>query len=318
MRVLISGGAGFIGSHIAEAFLERSSQVLVLDNLSTGERGNLPEAAVFVLGDVTDGQHVHALAADFAPDVVVHFAAQTSVEASMLDPRLDASVNVGGTLSLLLAAGASGCRRFIFASSSTVYGIPRRLPVREDDPLQPIAAYGVSKLAGEHYVRVVGAAHGMTHVILRLGNVFGPRDSLSSRHAVTAFSHALLAGKQPVIEWDGEQAKDYVFVKDVARAVVAAAERGDDQSFNIAGERSLSVREVLEKLATALGVEPRPRFAPRRPGDVRRYVMDCSHAHEVLEWRPRTPLDEALSATVGWYRALLSPHSVRTPIRSAR
>lgn len=297
-RVLITGGAGFIGSHVAEALTGRGDEVLVLDNLASGSRENVPEGCDFILTDVSDALETAAAVMRFLPEVVVHLAAQTNVELSITQPSRDASVNIMGTLAVLDAVAESRCRKVIFASSSTVYGDPARQPVLESDPIRPISPYGASKAAAEQYIRIIARERRLQYTILRLGNVFGPRDSLGSGHVVTAFVDALLSGRTPTVEWDGEQTKDYVYVGDVADAVVAALERGHNQTFNIASEVGISVNELYERVCAVTGVHTAPRHRGRRSGDVRTFVMSCSKARRRLGWHARTPFLKALTLTV--------------------
>jgi UDP-glucose 4-epimerase len=296
--VLITGGAGFIGSHVAEAVLARGDEVVILDNLSSGSRDNVPDGCDFVSMDISDARGIAAEVRRRRPEVVVHLAAQTNVEVSVAQPGRDARVNVMGTLAVLDAVAQGHCRKVIFASSSTVYGDPARQPVLESDPLRPISPYGVAKTAAENYIRILATERRLQYTILRLGNVFGPRDSLGSGHAVTAFVDALLSGRTPIIEWDGEQTKDYVYVGDVADAVVASLERGDNETFNIASELGISVNDLYQRVCAVTGVHAVPHHGGRRPGDVRTFVMSCSKAHRLLGWHARTPFLTALKLTV--------------------
>jgi UDP-glucose 4-epimerase len=297
-RVLITGGAGFIGSHVAETLLRADCAVLVVDNLVSGSRDNVPAACDLLVADITDVAAMTRATRGYSPDAIVHLAAQTDVAASVADPGADAAVNVLGTLSVLQAGVASRCRKVIFASSSTVYGEPERQPVREDDVLRPVSPYGISKLAGEQYVRVIGDRAGMAFSTLRLGNVVGPRDRVESHHVVTSFVHALMCGEQPAIEWDGEQTKDYVYVVDVAEAVLAALDHGDNRVFNIATEAGTSVKQIFRLVSDGLGLDVTPIYQGRRPGDVRNFVMDCSRARRMLRWHARTSLADAVVATM--------------------
>jgi UDP-glucose 4-epimerase len=297
-RVLVTGGAGFIGSHVAETLLSCGSDVLVLDNLASGSRQKVPAGCDLVVADITDADGTAEAAMRFLPEVIVHLAAQTNVEYSVAHPGQDASVNIMGTLAVLEAMAKSRCRKVIFASSSTVYGDPARQPVVESDPIRPISPYGASKAAGEQYVRIIARERRLHYTILRLGNVFGPRDSLGSGHAVTAFVDALLSGRTPAIEWDGEQTKDYVYVGDVADAVVAALDRGDNETFNIASEVGISVNNLYHRICVVMGTHPAPRHRERRSGDVRTFVMSCAKARRLLGWHAHTPLPKALEMTV--------------------
>jgi UDP-glucose 4-epimerase len=297
-RVLVTGGAGFIGSHVAEALMSRGDEAVVLDNLASGSRDNVPEGCDFVSTDISDALETAAEVMRLRPEVVVHLAAQTNVELSVAQPSRDASVNIMGTLAVLDAVAQSRCRKVIFASSSTVYGDPARQPVLESDPVQPISPYGVAKAAAEQYIRIIARERRLQYTILRFGNVFGPRDSLGSGHAVTAFVDALLSGRTPTIEWDGEQTKDYVYVGDVADAVVAALERGHNETFNIASEVGVSVNELYQRVCAVTGIHTVPGHRGRRSGDVRTFVMSCSKARRLLGWRAHTPFLKALTLTV--------------------
>ena len=222
-----------------------------------------------------------------------------------------------GTVNVVQAAIAAGSRKVVFASSGgTVYGNAQPQPVPETQPLNPISPYGVSKVAGEHYVRVLCGQAGMTCTILRYGNVYGPRDIPASQHVITAFLHALVKGERPVIEWDGEQAKDYVYVGDVAAAHVRAIDAGDGEAFNIGSGREVSVNTIFRQVCELFAVTIEPHRGQRRPGDVRRFTLDCRKADQMLGWRPATQFAEGLRQTVDDYRRLadLRRQDEATPI----
>lgn len=308
-RALVTGGAGFIGSHVTDHLLEAGHEVLVVDNLATGTEANIRAGTRFALIDVTDARALDEAIRGFSPDVVFHQAAQTLVAASASDPVRDAEVNVIGTLNVVQSAARARCSKIVFASSGgTVYGNPQRQPVLETAPLRPISPYGISKMAGEHYVHALCDQLGMAHTVLRYGNVFGPRDLPASQHVITAFLHALVQGIPPVIEWDGQQAKDYVYVEDVARANLLAIDRGNGEAFNIGSGISVSVNEIFRLICSLMEVEIAPSRRERRPADVRQFTLDCSKARQTLGWYPRTPLKEALEITVQHYR-----YSIKTP-----
>lgn len=309
MRTLVTGGAGFVGSHVVEGLIGNGHEVMVLDNLATGSRANLWPSADFVLADITNRDDVRAAFERFRPEVVLHQAAQTLVAASASDPIRDSEINVVGTLNVLDAAARSGVRKIVFASSGgTVYGNPKRQPVTETEPLRPISPYGVSKAAGEHYIRVICDQRGMTFTNLRYGNVFGPRDIPASQHVITAFLHAIGNGEPPVIEWDGEQSKDYVYAADAARANVLALDRGDDESFNIGSGSEVSVNAIFALVCELAGIQVDPVRAPRRPGDVRRFILDCTKAEQGLGWQPTTSFRDGLRTTVDFYLGTRSLH----------
>ena len=317
MRALVTGGAGFIGSHLVDGLLAEGHQVCVVDNLATGSRVNVNPSAEFVEADVRNREELVRIGRRFAPGVVFHLAAQTLVARSASDPLRDAEINVLGTVNVVQAAIAAGSRKVVFASSGgTVYGNAQPQPVPETQPLNPISPYGVSKVAGEHYVRVLCGQAGVTCTILRYGNVYGPRDIPASQHVITAFLHALLKGERPVIEWDGEQAKDYVYVGDVAAAHVRAIDAGDGEAFNIGSGREVSVNTIFRRVCELLGVTIEPHRGQRRPGDVRRFTLDCRKADQMLGWRPATRFAEGLRQTVDDYRRLadLRRQDEATPI----
>lgn len=304
MRALVTGGAGFVGSHVVDALRAEGHSVVVIDNLVTGSRDNLPSAVELVEIDVRNRDAVMRTMQRVMPTVVFHLAAQTLVNSSSSDPFRDAEINVMGTINVAQAAIASRAGKLVFASSGgTVYGNAASQPVAETQPLHPISPYGVSKVAGEHYIRVLCGQAGMASTILRYGNVYGPRDIPASHHVITAFVEALLNGERPVIEWDGEQAKDYVYVTDVAAAHVAAISAGDGEAFNIAGGQQTTVNEIFRLVCAAMQVTVEPRRADRRPADVRRFLLDCQKAERMLGWAPAVSLSDGLLLTVAYYRA---------------
>ncbi len=302
MRALVTGGAGFVGSHIVEALVNAGHQVTVVDNLATGSRANLRPEAAFAEVDITNRPALRAVFDDTQPEVVLHQAAQTLVAASSSDPIRDSEINVVGTLNVLDAAGRTGVKKVIFASSGgTVYGNPDRQPVPETEPLKPISPYGVSKVAGEHYLRVICEQRGMAWTSLRYGNVYGPRDIPASQHVITAFLHAIARGSRPVIEWDGDQSKDYVYAADVAQANLCALERGDNEAFNVGSGTQISVNNIFALVCEMAGVDPVADHAPKRTGDVRQFTLDCAKAERLLGWRPITPFRDGLKTTVAYY-----------------
>ncbi|MEO6795564.1 MAG: NAD-dependent epimerase/dehydratase family protein [Candidatus Dormibacter sp.] len=303
MRTLVTGGAGFIGSHLVDALLAAGHRVSVVDNLVTGSRANLPDGAALIEADVRDQEAIARCFTQVTPSVVFHLAAQTLVATSSSDPLRDAQINVLGTVNVIQAAIAAGTRKLVFASSGgTVYGNPLIQPVPETHDLRPISPYGVSKVAGEHYVQVLCGRAGMASTVMRYGNVYGPRDIPASHHVITAFLDALLNGQPPIIEWDGEQAKDYVYVADVAAANVAAIAAGDGEAFNIASGVEISVNEIFRLVCQEMEVDVQPLRVERRPADVRRFMLDCTRADRMLGWTPTTSFADGLRQTVRYYR----------------
>ena len=297
MRILVTGGAGFIGSHIADAYVAGGHRVTILDNLSTGKRGNINPRARFVKGNIRD----KGLARLFKRerfDVVNHHAAQMDVRRSVEDPVFDASVNVMGLLNLLDLSRQNGVKKFIFAASGgTYYGECTR-PAREEDPPQPLSPYGVTKLAGEHYIRAYGALHGLTFTVLRYGNVYGPRQDPHGEAGVVAiFCRRLLAGEPAFIYGTGKQMRDYVFVRDVARANVAALSKGEGESVNIGMGKAADVNRLFKILSACHGGPAISEKKPPRAGELFRSVLNVSKASRVLGWKAAVSLDKGLAET---------------------
>lgn len=307
MKILVTGGAGFIGSHVVDAYLAAGHQVTVLDDLSTGRRENLNPKAAFVEMDVADPRVRELLAAERF-EVVNHHAAQVSVPLSAQDPLADLEANGRGTLNLLVAAAEAGVRRFVFISSGgAIYGEQEHLPTPEETVPRPLSPYGVHKLLGESYLPFFAQVHGLEWVVLRYANVYGPRQAPHAEAGVVAiFCSALLAGEQATIyryeDMPQGMIRDYVYVEDVVRANLAALERGTGQVFNIGTGVPTTTLELYHTVAQAVGVEPRPRFGPPRPGDLRRSLLDVSRARRELDWQPRVSLAEGCRRTIAWLR----------------
>jgi UDP-glucose 4-epimerase len=297
LAVLVTGGAGFIGSHVAEALVTRGEDVVVLDDLSSGKRENLPEGVDFVEGDVREPQD--ELFAGVKPTVCYHLAAQIDVRVSVARPDHDAQINVLGTVNMLQAALAHGTQLVFASTGGAIYGECER-PATEDAPRLPIAPYGTAKLAGEEYLATFNRLHGTRHVALRYGNVYGPRQDPHGEAGVVAiFMNALRDGKTPRIYGDGSQTRDYVFVEDVVAATLGAAEHGGGV-FNVGTRRETSVLDLYERIERVTGVERAAEHAEPRPGELQRSVLDPSLAARELGWKPMRSLDEGLAATWAW------------------
>ena len=310
MRILITGGAGFIGSHIAAAYVRDGHEVAVLDNFRTGSKRNLPAAATLFVGDISQAADVAAAFQQFQPEVVSHYAAQLDVRHSLEDPAHDAATNILGGLNVLLQAARGGVRRFIFASSGgAIYGDTERLPADEETPARPLSPYGLTKWTFESYLHIWQQVHGIVPVILRYANVYGPRQNAEGEAGVIAiFSRRLLRGKPCVIYGDGCSTRDYVYVGDVVRANQLALTLEGGGTFNIGTGRQTTIRTVFETVRGAadriLGGDvegPRqPEYAPIRAGEVYRSALDNRRASEVLGWTPQTSFDEGVAQTVEW------------------
>jgi len=303
-RILITGGAGFIGSTVADAFVAAGWDVAVLDDLSSGRRENVPAGARFYPCDVRSAAAAEAVERE-RPDVLCHHAAQIDVRRSMADPRHDADVNVGGLLNLLVASARSGVRHVIFASSGgATYGDTDRIPTPEDHPLRPVSVYGASKAASELYLGVWRAAHGMPFAALRYANVYGPRQDPHGEAGVVAiFAGRLLAGQPCTVNGTGAQTRDYVFVEDVARANVLAAEMRFDGPLNVGTGRETDVNRLYGLLAAAAGVHRAAERGPAKPGEQLRSAVDARAAERTLGWRAAVTLEDGLARTLAWFRA---------------
>lgn len=303
MHTLVTGGAGFIGSHIVDALIEAGHTVAVIDNLVGGRRHNLNPAVRFYEIDILSPEVAAVLQAE-QPAVVFHQAAQMSVKVSMDDPLYDARVNVLGLVQVLEGCVAAGVHKVVFASSGATYGNPAYLPIDERHPQWPESPYGITKLMAEHYLRHYARDRGLAFTALRYGNVYGPRQDAGGEAGVVAiFARQLLSGQTPVIHWDGEQVRDYIFVSDVAAANVQAVTRGDSECLCIGTGVGTSVNMLYHLLCEALGVTVTPRHGPRRPGDLRAAYFDTSRARAVLDWAPRVELADGLARTMAAWRA---------------
>lgn len=301
-RALVTGGAGFIGSHVTERLLALGVRVRVLDNLSVGVRENVPRGAELVIGDVRDAATV-ARALD-GVDVVFHLAARVSIRASVDRFYDDAQTNVMGTLTVLQACAERKVRRFVYASSMGVYAdAPSPDPIPETYPTEPISPYGVGKLAGEKYLLCLAGVLGLEPVILRYFNTYGPRQGYTPYVGViTIFIKRLLAGEPPIIFGDGEQRRDFVYVGDVADATVLASLNDvAGEVFNIGTGRATSVNQIADLLCRKLNPSIRPEYAPEHPGELRYSVPDISKARRLLGYAPKGRLEEKIDEVIAWH-----------------
>ena len=307
MRSLVTGGSGFIGSNLVDSLLARGDEVVVVDDLSTGRRENLEPAlakgAELVEADIRDAAAMADLASERKPEQVFHLAAQIDVRRSVADPAFDASINVGGTANMLEAARLAGSSRFAFVSTGgAIYGEGKGkdLPLDEDAAFEPLAPYGQSKLAAEGYVSLYGRLYGLSSVVLRLGNVYGPRqDPLGEAGVIAIFCGKLAASEAPTVYGDGKQTRDYIYVSDVVDAIVAAAQSDASGAFNVGTGVETSVLELIEVMRS-LGGGPgfEPEFAPERTGEVQRIAIDCSRAAKELGWSAAVELRDGLAKTL--------------------
>jgi len=307
MKVLVTGGAGFIGSHVVDALVEAGHEVVVVDNFWEHGGGRVenvhPQAKLYQI-DIRDWNTLSGVLVRNHPEVVYHLAAQNSVSYSTKNPAYDASVNVVGMENLLETCTAHQVRKVVFSSTSAVYGTVQQMPIHEDTPMStPESPYGITKFAGEQYLRYWHKAHGLQYTILRYANVYGPRQDPSGEAGVIGIFADRMLRKKPVrIDWDGEQSKDYVYVGDVARANLLALERGDGQAYCIGTGKATSVNELYRLLSEATETMVGVIEAPKRPGDVRLFAFDSSKARQELGWEPQVSLKEGLQQTVSYYQ----------------
>lgn len=303
-HILVTGGAGFIGSHLVDAFIAAGHTVAVVDNLHTGKRVHLHPAARFHEADIRDAAAMLAIFATERPSVLCHQAALADVRGSLRDPAAYAQTNIVGTLNLLEAARQTDTvRKVLFASSGgAVYGEPAELPATEACPPHPLDPYGATKLAGEHFLFTYCHNYDLPYCALRYGNVYGPRQDPAGEAGVVAiFAAAMLAGRPVTVNGDGLQARDFVFVADVARANLLALDRGEG-IFNIGSGIPTSINAIFDRLAALTGYA-RPRsHGPAKPGEVRAIYLDAARAARDLGWQPQVALDQGLALTVAHFR----------------
>lgn len=299
MKVLVTGGAGFIGSHIVDELLRHGHTVTVLDNLSTGSLQNVNPRAEFVHMDLCTDDLFPLFSQGF--DAVIHEAAQPNVPRSLKEPVVDADINILGTIKLLEACRRGGVGKVIYASSAAVYGTPITLPIPEDHPLCPLSPYGISKLTPEHYLRIYHEVYGLRYTILRYANVYGPRQNPRGEAGVVAiFVDRFCQDKAPIIFGDGEATRDYVFVGDVAVANRLALTRGDGEILNVATGRKVSVNELVRLLLRITKKDILPQYGPERPGDILHSALANGKIRHILGWEPQVSLEEGLRRTVDW------------------
>ena len=304
MKILVTGAAGFIASHVADAYVDAGHEVVIVDDLSRGSLMNVNPKARFYQCDIRDQAAIERIFQAENPAIVNHHAAQMDVRRGVREPLFDADVNILGSINLLGASIAHKVKRFIYiASAGAGYGEPQVDLVGEDYPINPITPYGISKHTVEHYLFTFGFLYGLEYAVLRYGNVYGPRQSSQGEAGVFAiFSEQMLDGVQPVIYGDGNKVRDYVYISDVVASNVAALERGTNEIFNIGTGVETRDLEVFQTVRGLLGKEVEPKYAPSRPGEIDRICLDISKAARLLGWVPQISLAEGARATVAYFQ----------------
>ena len=305
MKILVTGGAGFIGSNLVDALIGTDHDVVVVDNLSSGLRKNLNPKAKFYEMDIRDKKLSEVFERE-KPDTVDHHAAQIDVRKSGEDPIADAEANILGSLNVITNCVRFGVKRVVYASTGgAIYGDPQYLPANENHPINPISQYGVSKHTVEHYLHLYSVVNGLNYVILRYSNVFGPRQNPYGEAGVVAiFAIQMLTGKQPTIFGPGDKTRDYAHVSDIVKANIVALDKGKNAIYNIGTGVETSDQEIFDTLASVLGYKGKPIYAPVRKGEVYRIALDCSKARKELGWSPKLSLKEGIALTAEYYRKL--------------
>lgn len=305
MKVLVTGGAGFIGSHIMDALVERGDDVVVVDNLSTGSEQNINPKARFYRLSICDKELAEVFKLE-RPQVVSHQAAQTMVTRSISEPVFDAEQNILGSLNVILNCLKFGVNKIVYASSGgAIYGEPKYRPVDERHPTTSLSPYGVSKHAVEYYLQLYGSEYELNYVVLRYANVYGPKQNPKGEAGVVAiFARQMLRGQQPTIFGSGDKTRDYVHVSDVVAANLIAMERSENAIYNIGTGVETSDKEMFDTLADLLEYKGAPRYVPVRKGEVLRICLECSKAQKELDWQPHVSLKEGLSRTITYYKDL--------------
>ena len=300
-RTLITGGAGFVGSHIADSFLHRGDKVLVVDDLTTGKLQNIPNGVEFHQVGIQSTQFTESVRA-FQPDIIVHAAAQASVAVSISDPKLDAGINIIGSINVAQAARDVQCKQLIYITTGgALYGDPKYVPSDEKHPIQPVSGYGLSKWTVERYLAIMLPAT-IDLKILRLANVYGPRQDPKGEAGVVAiFAAAMVEGMQITIDGDGNQTRDFVFVADVARAVSLVAETQGPIVANVGTGRGTSINDLARHMGSLLDGETNSVRGASRQGDIRNVALDSTHAKQVFGWEPTVSLPEGLAITIGYF-----------------
>ncbi len=302
-KVLVTGGAGFIGSHLVNGLLDNNYAVAVVDDLSAGQLRNVNHRATFYHAPINDPR-INQIIQREGPEIIFHLAAQSSVRQSALDPVADADSNVLGTISLLSAAAAEGVDKIVFSSTGgAIYGNPDTIPCDEDTPVSPLTPYALSKYVSELYLKLFYQTYGLAYTILRYSNVYGPgQDPNGEAGVISIFAGLMLRGRSPNIYGDGEQERDFVYVSDVVEANLAAMYHGDGRTYNIGTGEPVTINRIYSLLQACTDFHDEPVYRPRRAGEVLKIALDSACAGRELAWEPKVSLEEGLRLSVDYVR----------------
>ena len=304
MKIIVTGGAGFIGSHVVDALINLDHKVIVIDNLSTGKEKNINSKAVFYNVDIRDKKRIEDIFTKEKPDYVNHHAAHINVTKSVQIPQEDAEINILGSLNLIEASRKIGLKKFVYISTGgATYGEPKYIPAKEDHPINPLAPYGVSKHTVEHYLYLYSKNYGLNYTTLRYPNVYGPRQDPKGEAGVIAiFSLQMLKGIQPTLFGDGTKTRDYVYVDDIVQANILALNHGDNDIFNLGWGKGIQDKEIFHAVKHALGISVEPQYLNKRLGELDHIALDASHAIELLEWIPCISLEDGIQRATSYYK----------------
>ena len=304
LKILITGGAGFIGSNIADAYIKNGHKVIIVDNLSTGKNENINPKAKFYLADVSDSKKLKEIFKKEKPDIVNHHAAQLDVRKSVQDPSFDAKINILGTLNILQNCIEFKTKKIIFASSGgTIYGECEKSPASETKQGEPLSPYGIAKFATEFYIKSFAQLHGLKYTILRYSNVFGPRQDPHGEAGVVAiFTGKMLANENLFIFGNGKQLRDYVYIGDLVRANLAALSKGNNETVNIGTQKGRSVNDLFKVMSKITKYNKKPIYKPSRAGELFRSVLSINKAMKVLKWKPEISFENGLENTINFFK----------------
>lgn len=303
MKIMVTGGAGFIGSNIVDRMLSLGHEVAIIDNLSTGKSLNLNREAKLFKIDILNNEILEKIFYEFKPEICIHHAAQTDVQSSIKSPYFDCSSNILGSINILNSCIKNDVKKIIYSSSAAVYGTPIYLPIDENHPLNPISFYGISKLTPENYIKIYSELYGLKYTIFRYSNVYGIRQNCKGEGGVIAiFFNKLINKKNPIIFGDGNQTRDFIYVKDVAEANVAALAYGNSSIVNISTNTRISINELLNKISNIIGKPLKEEYKEEKKGDIKHSCLNNSLAKEVLNWKPVYSLDMGLKESCEYYK----------------